>query len=70
MPVCVYEILSMWKCSGCKAILLNEDEPDDAYVIECGLPLDCDEAVLTVIHESYRGGWMDPWNEDDDFEWK
>lgn len=43
-------------CSGCGARILSElDFPSTFELKECGLPLDCDEAVISVIHGSYSG---------------
>lgn len=71
-PICVFESLSLYKCKGCGAIVLDDGPPTEETIVSNGLPLKCgDESILIVIHEDYRGGWMDPWEDktEDDFEW-
>jgi len=63
----IYEGLQGCVCRGCGArVMTMEEAPTDEEVLQADLPLDCDEAVLTVVHEEYKS-WdgEDLWEDSD-----
>ena len=70
-PLCVYETTSMFKCRWCSAVIMSiDDGPTAEDLKHARLPVDCDEAVLVVIHDDYVSGETESWLGDDRFEWK
>ncbi len=66
----VYEGLCRFKCRNCGAEIgaLNFVGPE--ALVEANLPEDCDEAKLSVIHESYEdASGAEPWMDGDVHVW-
>jgi hypothetical protein len=63
-PIAVYEGVYGFKCKDCDAAIMAEASPtlDDLKTV--GLPVDCNLAVLTVIHEEYMSWDEIPWDEE------
>lgn len=70
-PVPFYEGVDLYKCRFCGAVVMSIDYPGPtvADLDKQKVPIDCDESVFVVIHEAYDGGELDPWDEDEEFQW-
>ncbi len=74
-PLPVFENISGYKCKNCGALVIDSGEeyvgPSDVDLTQQKLPIDCDVAIATVIHEEYDNWDERTWEESDfqKYEW-